>query len=219
MRKLINIVLIPLLIMVTLSLGIQKLGEPFEHKTFDTTTSTKNISSAFKDFFNSFSELIPDSSDSKSTASDEIVGCYKVSYVIDGDTFLIEKDGERVKVRLIGVDTPESVASDEYLAKTGKENTAEGKQASEFTNEILSGKSVYLEYDESETDKYGRTLAYVYLDADKTQMLQEILLENGMARCMEIAPNTRYASHFKKLEQVAKDNNVGFWAMDVWQED
>lgn len=182
-------------------------------------TVAKSIGEIFRDFVDSFSTIIPklDVDTSKEPASSEIVGLYKVSYVIDGDTFLIEKDGERVKVRLIGVDTPESVASDEYLAKTGKQNVPEGKKASEFTTELLSGRSVYLEYDEQETDIYGRTLAYAYLNADKTEMVQELLLEAGMAKCMEVAPNTRYASYFKELEQTAKANNVGLWATDVWQ--
>lgn len=220
MRKLINTIVTALLIMVLVSVGIRKIGEPFEKENSFDFSATEGFSLAekVKDFFDSVSELAPDGNQNSSTASSDIVGLYKVSYVIDGDTFLIEKDGERVKIRLIGVDTPESVASDEYLAKTGKENVPEGKKASEFTTELLSGRSVYLEYDEQETDIYGRTLAYAYLNEDKTEMVQELLLEAGMAKCMEVAPNTRYASYFKQLEQTAKANNVGLWATDVWSE-
>ena len=219
MRKLLSTILVSIAIMMMVSVGIKKICGPFENgSNFNIPSSSKlNLGETVKDFFDSLSSIIPDENQESSSASSEIVGLYKVSYVIDGDTFLIEKDGERVKVRLIGVDTPESVASDEYLAKTGKQNVPEGKKASEFTTELLSGRSVYLEYDEQETDIYGRTLAYAYLNADKTEMVQELLLEAGMAKCMEVAPNTRYASYFKELEQTAKANNVGLWATDVWE--
>ena len=66
-----------------------------------------------------------------------------VSYIKDGDTFVAKDEtGEELTIRLIGVDTPESVASDEYLEKTGKQNTEEGKTASEFTKSILQDKTV-----------------------------------------------------------------------------
>ena len=152
------------------------------------------------------------------TEEDSKLEAYEVDYIIDGDTFFVRTSKGRMKVRLIGVDTPESVASDEYTAKTGKKNTTEGKQASEFTTKTLSGATVWLEYDEEKTDTYGRTLAYVYLDANKETMLQELLLNNGMARCMEIEPNTKYASHFSKLEATAKANGTGFWSTEVWNE-
>lgn len=119
--------------------------------------------------------------------------------VIDGDT--IEISGG-ITVRLIGVDTPESVHPDET------KNSDYGKAAAQWTTDLLSGQSVRLEYDTEQTDSYGRTLAYVYLDG---VMVNEILLKNGLAKTMSISPNTKYANRFQMLEQEAKQNRVGFW--------
>lgn len=93
---------------------------------------------------------------------------YNVIRVVDGDTIIINKDGAETKVRLIGVDTPESVATGNNAYK----NCVEGKIASEFTKDLLDGASVSLEYDVSPQDKYGRDLCYVYLKDGK--MLNKI---------------------------------------------
>lgn len=84
---------------------------------------------------------------------------YKVLRGIDGDTIEIEKDGKPVRVRLIGVDKPETV-------HPSKPVEAFGKEASKFTCNLLKGESVYLEYDKDKADKYGRTLAFVYRAPD-----------------------------------------------------
>jgi len=78
----------------------------------------------------------------------------KVTRVIDGDTIVI---GSGKKVRLIGVDTPETVHPNkpvEYF----------GKQASTFTKKMLTGKRIRLEFDQNKADKYGRLLGYVFLE-------------------------------------------------------
>ncbi len=132
----------------------------------------------------------------------ELVKC-KVERVIDGDTFEILSNGEKIKIRLIGVNTPESVASQEYLEETGQKNTQEGKEASEFTKRLLTDKTVYLEFDAAKEDKYGRLLAYVYLEDG--QMVQDILLKNGYAELMTIQPNVKYADHFVETVQAARE--------------
>lgn len=121
----------------------------------------------------------------------------KVERVIDGDTFTFSQDGSEIKVRLIGVDTPESVASKDYLEKTNKENTQEGKDAGKYTKSLIEGKEVFLEFDVAKEDKYGRLLAYVYLENGK--MVQDVLLENGYAELMTVPPNVKYAEHFHKI--------------------
>src|SRR4051812_3461469 len=74
---------------------------------------------------------------------------FKVLRTIDGDTIEVEQDGKAVKVRLIGVDTPETV-------HPSKPVEAFGKEASKFTANLLKGESVYLEFNKDKTDKYGR---------------------------------------------------------------
>lgn len=131
--------------------------------------------------------------------------------VVDGDTLVVNIDNTQTKVRLIGIDTPESVASDEYLIKTGKKNSIEGKNASDFTKSILADYSeVYLEKDISETDKYGRLLRYVWLDVpdDKTdldeissKMLNAILVKEGYAKSVRYKPDIEYSDYFDELER------------------
>lgn len=80
---------------------------------------------------------------------------YKVVQIIDGDTVKIDYNGKSTNVRLIGVDTPETVHPNKPVEFYGKE-------ASNFTKNLLQGESVYLRYDVERTDQYGRLLAYVY---------------------------------------------------------
>ena len=84
---------------------------------------------------------------------------YKVVRVIDGDTVKIDYNGKATNVRLIGVDTPETV-------HPTKPVEAYGKEASNFTKNLLQGESVYLRFDTQRTDTYGRMLAYLYRAPD-----------------------------------------------------
>ena len=103
----------------------------------------------------------------------EFSGPYDVVRVVDGDTAVININGEEKRCRFIGIDTPESVHPD------AERNTEEGKASSDYTNELLSGQQVYLEHDLAPQDHYGRELVYLYLKDG--QMIQEILLKNGLA--------------------------------------
>lgn len=133
---------------------------------------------------------------------------YTVISVVDGDTFKINYNGKETKVRLIGVDTPESVHPD----KT--KNTTYGKEASNYTKSLIEGKNIALEFDVSQTDKYGRLLAYVYLE--NGEMLNEKLVKEGYAQVATYAPNVKYAEKFKILQEEARKNKVGFWAKSVF---
>jgi len=144
-------------------------------------------------------------------------GPYPVKRIIDGDTFVVIIDDTEAKIRLIGVDTPEYVASDD----TGdyKENVGEGKTAYEYTKKILSNKEVYLEYDISKIDKYGRILAYVYYDENsQLEMLNKKLLTDGMAKLMTVQPNVKYVDEFTEAQQIAKEAGTGFWGNNVFSE-
>lgn len=133
--------------------------------------------------------------------------------VVDGDTIVVEMDKEQKKVRLIGIDTPESVASQEYLDRTGKENTEAGKTASEYTKSLLADvHEVYLQKDTSDTDRYGRLLRYVWLEvpdnADDvkelaTKCLNGILVRNGYAEIATYKPDTKYAKDLEYIYQMS----------------
>lgn len=129
--------------------------------------------------------------------------------VVDGDTIIVTTDGDEERVRMIGIDTPESVASEEYLKKSGKKNTKAGKEASNYTKSILKkGSVVYLEKDKSNKDAYDRLLRYVWIEKPdkinkksiKEKMVNGILVSKGYAKAKEYKPNTKYSKIFKSLE-------------------
>lgn len=127
---------------------------------------------------------------------------YDVVRVVDGDTIIVRIDGKDERVRLIGIDTPESVHPDASL------NSELGKIASAYTKNLLEGKKVSLELDVQERDQYGRLLAYVFLDGI---MVNRTLLTAGMAQIATYPPNVKYVEDFRALEKVARDGNVGLW--------
>lgn len=133
----------------------------------------------------------------------------KVERVVDGDTAIINIDGESFRVRFIGVNTPESTTRiEEY-----------GKEASNFTKKYLTGKEVYLEKDVSETDKYGRLLRYIWLEEPSSldieeienKMFNAILLKEGYAKVATYPPDVKYADTFVQIQRSARENNLGLW--------
>ena len=125
-----------------------------------------------------------------------LVPC-ELERVVDGDTIIVhDPDNNRLRVRLTGINAPESVLEDE------SKNTEEGRDASKFLKELLADvKTVYLEYDEGRYDQYDRTLAYVWIDTGTTYiMVNEIMLATGHAKPVYIKPNLRYADTFRLYE-------------------
>jgi micrococcal nuclease len=122
---------------------------------------------------------------------------------VDGDTIKIQKDGEVVTLRLIGIDTPET-------KDTRKPVQCFGKEASAKASEILSGQKVTLEYDPSNTtDKYGRTLAYVFREDGLDFNLGMVAI--GYAHSYKTYPHPRL-DEFNKAEQEAREKSLGLWA-------
>jgi micrococcal nuclease len=129
----------------------------------------------------------------------------EVVRVVDGDT--IELDGGE-KVRLIGVDTPETVHPNKPVERFGKE-------ASSFTRRTVEGKRVRLEYDPgpSRLDKYGRTLAYVYLLDGRLLNLE--IIRQGYGHAYTKYPFTQSRmNEFRAAEQEARAARRGLWAPD-----
>ena len=125
-----------------------------------------------------------------------LVPC-ELERVVDGDTIIVhDPDGNRLRVRMTGINAPESALEDE------SKNTEEGRESSKFMKELLADvKTVYLEYDEGRYDQYNRTLAYVWIDTGTTYiMVNEIMLATGHAKPVYIKPNLRYADDFRKYE-------------------
>lgn len=130
----------------------------------------------------------------------------KVSRVVDGDTVEVTFTNNTVeKVRLIGIDTPESVHPD------ADRNTSDGETASNYTKKQLLNHNVLLEFDVGERDNYGRLLAYVYLNG---MMYNAQLAEEGYANQMTYQPNVKWEGLFSALIANARINDRGLWAYD-----
>lgn len=124
---------------------------------------------------------------------------YTVIRVVDGDTILVDYNGLEERVRLIGIDTPESVHPDET------KNVEAGKTASEYTSKLLAGKQVELEFDVQERDMYQRLLAYVYVDG---VMLNKTLLREDHANLSTWPPNVKYVDEFRQIAAERHDGAV-----------
>jgi len=127
----------------------------------------------------------------------------QVVRIVDGDTIQVCCiAGRREKVRYIGVNTPETkhpTKGVEYF----------GKEASEANRKLVEGKTVSLEFDVEQRDRYGRLLAYVYLK-DGT-FVNAWLVEHGFAQVATFPPNVKHQELFLKLQREAKDADRGLW--------
>lgn len=138
----------------------------------------------------------------------------KVVRIVDGDTIEVRlQSGAIEKVRLIGIDTPESTTSQERY----------GKEASEFTNNSLSEETIYIEKDVSERDRYGRLLRVVWLEKPseinesniRGKMFNAILVLKGFAQVSTYPPDVKYSEYFTKYAKEAREAGAGFWSLDT----
>lgn len=162
-------------------------------------------------FFGGESLFLNNENKSNDSGSQDFVSGVVVR-AVDGDTAVIKVDGQERRVRLLGVDTPETVHPNKPVQFYGKE-------ASRFTKDSLNGRRVWLEYDANPQDRYQRHLAYVWLENPKTineasireSMFNARLLLGGYAKVMIIKPNKRYEAEFRKFENEAKNAKRGIW--------
>ncbi|SDM13495.1 micrococcal nuclease [Paenibacillus sp. OK060] len=130
--------------------------------------------------------------------------------VTDGDTLKVTVEGREEQVRLLLIDTPETVHPE-------KEEQPFGKDASNFVKKQVAKGNMELELDVSERDKYGRLLAYVWID---NKMLNEQLLEYGLARVAYIyPPNTKYVDQFEEIQKQARVQAKGIWSIENYVQD
>ena len=129
---------------------------------------------------------------------------YKVVRVVDGDTIVIKYGGKYEKVRLLCVNTPESVHPDE------KQNIPMGKVASKYTQKKLAGKYVKLEFEVNRLrGNYGRLLAYVFVDG---QNLNLDLVRQGLSPYYtKYGKSQRYDSEFRLAEKQARKEKINIW--------
>jgi len=131
--------------------------------------------------------------------------------VVDGDTARIVIDGIEEKVRFIGIDTPESTNEVEPY----------GEASSAYTRTTLDGRTVWVETDDELRDRYGRLLAYIWLEPPagltdseiRAKLFNARLLLDGYAQIYTFPPNVRYAEDFVRYQREARSANKGLWAV------
>ncbi len=161
------------------------------------------FSASDRDIINNLINLIDVDSANSSDVNDD--GLYDVVKVVDGDTLSVEIDGKVEKLRLIGIDTPETV-------DPRKPVQCFGKEASKKAKELLSGQKVRLEADstQEERDRYDRLLRYVILE-DGTNF-NEMMIREGYAHEYTYKVPYKYSVDFKAAEKDARSNQRGLWA-------
>jgi micrococcal nuclease len=124
-----------------------------------------------------------------------------VERVVDGDTIQVRVDGRVETVRYIGVNTPE-------LRHPLRGAEPGGREAWTVNRELVAGKHVRLEMDAQARDRYGRLLAYVWVDG---VMVNAELVRRGYAQVMTVPPNVRYQRLFLALQREARQSGRGLW--------
>lgn len=133
-------------------------------------------------------------------------GIYVVENVVDGDTIEIKRQGRIEKVRMIGIDTPETL-------DPRKPVQCFGKEASDFSKRLMGRSSVRIEFDPivGERDKYNRLLAYVWLE--NGDMVNAALVREGYAHEYTYrSQDYKYQSEFKQAQAQAKSESRGLWS-------
>jgi micrococcal nuclease len=135
----------------------------------------------------------------------EAAGAATVVRVVDGDTVVVEVGGTEESVRLIGIDTPESVARD-------RPNECFGAEASARLSSLLpAGTAVVLTRDVEPRDLYDRLLAYVQRSSDGL-FLNAAQVADGYAEAKDYPPNTAYRDDFEQAERTARAAGLGLWS-------
>lgn len=130
---------------------------------------------------------------------------FRVLRVVDGDTIVIDYGSKKEKLRLIGINTPETKHPNKGVEPFGRE-------ASAYAKNLLAKQNVRVEFDVQERDRYKRLLGYVYLE-DGT-FVNAHMIEQGYAQVMTIPPNVKYADYFKKLQRKARSDKKGLWGFN-----
>lgn len=129
-----------------------------------------------------------------------------VRRVVDGDTIIVVVDGREERLRYIGIDTPESVQPNAPVECFGRE-------AARANASLVEGRTVYLERDVSNRDRFGRLLRYVYVESPRGDLLfvNLELVGQGYAQAVTFPPDVRHAATLRSAERDARDAGRGLW--------
>jgi micrococcal nuclease len=133
--------------------------------------------------------------------------CRSVRFVYDGDTILLDGGDS---VRYIGIDTPE-------IDHEGRKSEFMAQAARDFNIKLVKGARVTMEYDQERKDRYGRRLAYVFLE--NGDMVNAILVRKGLANVMLKSPNVKYKALLLDCQREAMKERLGIWSRSPGREE
>ena len=196
-----KLILISALVGIVLLLSIVGIG------TDSTTTPTQDVQKEAR----SATEVAPAQNpivQTDTSSQNKIESLYPVVSVVDGDTLKVSINGAIETIRLIGINTPETVDPRKPVECFGKEASTKAKS-------VLTGKNVLIETDVSqgERDKYDRLLAYVFLENGTN--FNKMMISEGYAYEYTYNAPYKYQSEFKTAEANARNNKIGLWADGV----
>ncbi|MYL43946.1 thermonuclease family protein [Virgibacillus salexigens] len=174
--------------------------------------SSSNTPSDIRNEITSFASILFE--DTQATETEEIaINKEKVTVdrVVDGDTVKVEfPSGETETVRLLLIDSPESVHPTKPVQPYGEE-------ASDFAKDTLKeGQTLTLEKGDPERDKYDRLLGYIWVDGKN---FNQLMIEEGFARVAYVyEPNTKYVDEFREAEKAAEQESNNIWSIDGYVE-
>jgi micrococcal nuclease len=174
-----------LLLVVVDNLGPVPINGPFDTDTQDKKDTPEDVKSAEE--------------------GDPVRQPANVARIVDGDTIVVTIGEEDLRVRLIGIDSPETVHPSRPVQCYGEE-------AKEKLTELIDEKTIWLEKDVSETDRFGRLLRYVYVG---DIFVNEYMVREGYAFAVTFPPDIRYRDLFAEAQAEAEENKRGLWSPDT----
>lgn len=130
----------------------------------------------------------------------------EVVRVVDGDTVIVDLDGQEERLRYIGIDAPESVQPEQPVECFGPE-------AADANAELVDGETVFLVQDVTDRDRFGRLLRYVYVDGDAEDgtLVNLELVREGFAESISYEPDVSRQDDLDQAERDARDAGLGLW--------
>jgi micrococcal nuclease len=124
----------------------------------------------------------------------------RVRHVVDGDTVLLKTGKE---VRYVGIDAPE-------FAHDGESNEFMAVESKRFNRDLVNNARIRLEFDREKQDRYGRLLAYVFLE--NGEMVNELIVRKGLARVLVVEPNLKHFHLLLQAQRKAMTEHIGIWS-------
>lgn len=199
--------------LIVLTIVLASIGSENNEEKLEIINTENNASEEINLEENSTEKtILPTQPEAQQKAETESIKSYKVVKVVDGDTISVNINGINTTVRMIGINTPETV-------DPRKPVQCFGQEASNKAKSILSNQMVLLELDSSQGkyDKYDRLLAYVFL-VDGTNF-NELMIKKGYAYEYTYSLPYKYQSAFKSAQRDAQTNKRGLWADGVCEEE